>query len=138
MRAKSAVDRGIRYKLGHGGFYPKDPLPSRDGYCDCSGFVAWVLQMSRRPKIGRWWWIETTNVWNDATKSMRVFQRIGGPRPGCIVVYPDSVNSEGHIGIVSGIAPLTVIDCSASANGIFERSGRVFEKNKNTIFCMLK
>ena len=52
-RARSAIGHGITYHLGHGGLHPADALPSRDGQCDCSGFVAWVLGRSRNPATAR-------------------------------------------------------------------------------------
>lgn len=47
-RAMSAVNQGIRYKLGKGGMNPGSPTPAASGQCDCSGFVAWCLFMSRK------------------------------------------------------------------------------------------
>lgn len=142
-RARSAVGKGIKYKLGRGGFFATAPLPDaepeigsalkrwiRRFVLDCSGFIAWVCEM-RRDQINakkKWSkllpWIETTMVHKDATGPQHVFVKIDKPVPGCLVVYGDTGKSQGHIGIVSAvgawnpnrIVPLksiTVIDCSS-------------------------
>lgn len=120
-RARSAIGKGIRYKMGQGGFFPDAPLPDqiyrvvggwiRPRLCDCSGFVAWVLGM-RRDQINakKWWskllpWIETTMVYADATGPQRVFVKIAEPVPGCLVVYGDTEKSQGHIGVVTMVDP---------------------------------
>lgn len=140
-RARSVIGQGIKYGLGQGGMNPDNPTPASPTWkCDCSGFVSWVLHMSRKPKVTRWWWIETTNVYKDATGRQKVFVKIDKPVPGCIVVYPDRSGHEGHIGIVSEIRKTgyDVIDCSGSKNGIYEHSGAAFMTKANTIFCLLK
>lgn len=167
-RARSAVGKGIKYKLGEGGRVPQlsrpDDMIRLSGYytnlCDCSGFVAWVLGM-RRDQINakKPWskflpWIETTMVWKDATGPQRVFVKIPAPAPGCLVVYGDTGKSEGHIGIVTTTFPrevngvwktnaITVIDCSSgmsrkTGEAIHERDGAFFLSNPKTIFCVLK
>jgi LysM repeat protein len=50
-RARSAVNKGIRYKLGFGGTNPTSPLPTADHLCDCSGFVCWVLGLARNTTL---------------------------------------------------------------------------------------
>lgn len=140
-RARSAIGAPIRYKLGHGGFDPGHPLPSKDGLCDCSGFVAWVLGISRRPKPSRLWWIESTNVWRDANGRQSAFVKLDEPVPGCIVVYPDSGGRQGHIAVYSGRdarskAP-RVVECSAGADGIREGLQRAFVRG-DTVYCVLR
>lgn len=137
-RAVSATGHGIKYKLGKGGYFPNDPLPTRTGTCDCSGFVAWVLGTSRIPKPSRLFWLETTNVYLDATTKQKVFVQIDKAVPGCIVVFPDRNGHEGHMGIVETVNSFntyTVIDCTSK--GITVQSGRYFRANK-AIFCILK
>ena len=114
-RAQSAVGQGIRYKLGMGGMKPGNPTPAAGGQCDCSGFVAWCLGMSRLTKdafyvhfIGGW--IETTAVWTDIGNSVGIFDQLDAPKRGAVVVFPDALGHQGHIGIISG--PGRVIHCS--------------------------
>ena len=149
-RAHKAVGLRVAYKLGKGGFFPWDDKPTRNGQCDCSGFVAWVLGVSRVPKLTRLWWIETTRIHSDATKKQKVFVQIPKPVPGCLVVYPDYVldgkHKEGHVAIVSDVNPIggiEIIDCSignykATGEAIYKRDGAFFLRNKKTIFCVLK
>ena len=140
-RARSAIGHGITYHLGEGGVDPKAALPTDDGRCDCSGFVAWCLQISRVPKPSRDWWVQTDNIWHDAMGPQTTFVRIEKPIAGCVVVYPKigSHDGYGHTGIVANPAnPYTVVDCSASKNGIFEHVQNAFEANPHTIFCILK
>ena len=138
-RARTALSHDITYKMGHGGNYPGHPLPTDDQECDCSGFVAWCLSLGRAPKHGRTWWIETTAVWEDATGKQTVFVKIPHPVPGCCVVYPDHEGHQGHIGIVANPAlPYTVVDCSASKDGIAEHLQTAFAKNPKTVFCVLR
>lgn len=137
-RADSAIDRGVVYKLGRGGFNPKDPRVEWDkGRCDCSGFISWVLQTRRAPKLIRMFWVETTAIWKDATTKQKSFVRIPAPVPGCLVVFPDRRGREGHIGIVSDVISRSVyrvIDCTSK--GITEHSGSYFMGRKETIFCV--
>src|SRR5262245_45093542 len=113
-RAGSSVGQGIRYKLGKGGMNPGSPTPAAGGQCDCSGFVAWCLGMSRKTDehfyvIFNGGWIETTGVWQDVGQNVGIFEETDR-RPGAIVVYPDSNGHQGHIGIV--VDDGHVIHCS--------------------------
>lgn len=139
-RARSAIGHGIDYGLGKGGMNPKGSLPDDgSGKCDCSGFVAWVLGISRKPKITRRWWIETTQIYRDAVGPQKVFKRIAKAEPGCLIVFPDVNGKEGHVGIVASVNSagdaLTVVDCAR--NGITEQTDKYFERN-HAIYCMLK
>lgn len=140
-RASSARTMKIRYRLGEGGFNPKSKSPaSLFGYCDCTGFVSWVIGLSRKPKKGRRWWISTSDIVRDACGPEKVFVRLSRPIKGCIAVYGDSGGHEGHAAIVTRVYPtgsIFVVDCSKSRNGVVERSGRMFTDNKNTIYCTL-
>ena len=146
-RAMTAVDKGITYQLGHGGFYPADPLPTRDGTCDCSGFVAWVLGLSRKPKLLRPWWLETSAIWRDATGKRRVFVALDRPVMGCVVVYPDARGHQGHVGIYTGalahdvhdhVAAVGVVDCSLGQNGIVDHLQSAFARRPDTVYCALR
>lgn len=137
-RARSAIGHGIRYRLGQGGWYPNDPLPTRNGLCDCSGFVSWVLELGRAPKMTRWWWLETTAIWKDVTGKQKVFQKIDKPEPGCIVVFPDKNGHQGHIGLVSSVdgKMYDVIDCTS--RGIAEHPGSYFQSRSDAVFAFLR
>lgn len=151
-RVRSAVLKDTKYKLGKGGFFPKSPLPhDANRECDCSGYVSWGCEL-RRDQVNakKWWskllpWIETTNVYRDATKTKRVFVQIVKPVPGCIVVYGDRGRAEGHIGIVTTVSlsgSITVVDCSSgqyrrTGQAITERNGDFFVAS-GAIFCVLK
>lgn len=142
-RARSAIGRGTVYRLGRGGFDPRAPHPGPE--CDCSGFAAWTLGMSRRPKLGRLWWIETTNIVRDATGRRRVFTQIPGPVPGCLVVYGDRGGRQGHVGVVTRVSSqfsFDIVDCSSGSwrhglDAIRERSGR-FMVDSGAIFVALR
>lgn len=148
-RARSAIGLGITYRLGHGGFRPTVSTPTTTSACDCSGFVAWVLEL-KRDRRNTWWtkflpwkqsaWIETTNIYKDALSTNSVFVRLLTPEPGCIVVFPDSGGRQGHVGIVSAVRSFSdfdVVDCASRTPAISERSGSVFVQH-SAIFCCLK
>ncbi len=148
-RARSAIGHGITYHLGHGGLHPADPLPSRDGQCDCSGFVAWVLGRSRNPatapKLPAWpWWLSTDSVFADANGANVLFTKLDHPVPGCLAVYadwkdPDGKHHEGHIAVVADPAKHTVVDCSDSGHGVTEHVQPVFWSGHHPVtFCQLK
>jgi hypothetical protein len=154
-RARSACYRGIKYKLGNGGFDPHDVLPTRNGYCDCTGDISWVLEIDRyQGDKGKPWskampWIETTAIYNDATGPQRLFKQIPAPVPGCMVVYGDykvlGVRRPGHIALVSQVKGnvWTCIDCSASRNGKTVEAIREWDRQamfeaRKAIFVILK
>lgn len=143
-RAHAATHQGIRYKLGAGGFKPGLPTPGPTGQCDCSGFVAWCLGMSRQTnelfyKNFNGGWIETSAVWTDIGSSVGIFQPTK-PLPGAVVVYPDENGHEGHIGIV--IDPTHVIHCSlgndkSTGNAIQMTAMTVFQNNNKSRYGWL-
>ncbi|MBE9585850.1 LysM peptidoglycan-binding domain-containing protein [Mucilaginibacter sp. JRF] len=118
-RARSAINKGIRYKLGSGGMKPAATLPDGGGLCDCSGFVCWVLGLSRQTNIPFYkkygGWIFTDSMVDDVNSSAGIFERITTPEPGCIVVY-GAGKLIGHVGIVSEVSNgvmKKVIHCSS-------------------------
>jgi cell wall-associated NlpC family hydrolase len=124
-RARKVVNSPILYKLGSGGMFPGDALPSRDGLCDCSGFVCWVLHLSRQTTIPFYkkygGWIFTDSMVDDVNSSSGIFERITVPQPGCIVVY-GAGSKIGHVGIVSEVANgamKKVIHCSSGNSRTF-------------------
>lgn len=141
LRARSALFRHTLYVLGKGGFNPTKEI---DHECDCSGFAAWLMEISRKPKLTRWWWIETTNIWRDATGKEKVFRQLRKPEVGCFIVYPDKHGRQGHIAMVSDVDTLggiKIIDCSSSnsrqGDAIKERSGNWMRAMPNAIYCCL-
>lgn len=150
-RARSAVGKGVLYKLGHGGTDPKAPLPSKTKYCDCSGFIAWVIGLNRAPKPSRPWWIETTNICVDAKsgKPSSIFVKLSAPEPGCLVAYPDRIVAgkvrQGHVALVSAFQGnrFMCIDCGAGNGGktveaIRERDLTDLFNSKGAIFVALR
>ncbi|WP_374163182.1 LysM peptidoglycan-binding domain-containing protein [Arcticibacter sp. MXS-1] len=103
LRARSVVNCNIRYKLGSGGTHPEESSPSRDSLCDCSGFVCWVLGLSRQTNIPFYkhfgGWIFTDSIEADINSASGIFERLSRPEPGCIVVY-GAGSKIGHVGVV--------------------------------------
>jgi hypothetical protein len=138
-RANAAVSQGVRYKLGKGGMNPGSPTPASDGECDCSGFVAWCLGMSRQTSDLFYvhfngGWIETTGVWTDCGASTGIFDPTTR-RAGAVVVYPDANGHEGHIGVL--VDANHVVHCSKGndtqfGNAIQITPTTVFDNNPNT------
>lgn len=128
-RAKTAINKGIRYKLGAGGMNPNAALPSNaNKQCDCSGFVCWILGLSRKTNIpfyGRYGgWIYTDSMVADVNSSAGIFERITTPEPGCIVVF-GAGNAIGHVGLVSKVSNGQmdkVIHCSSGNDRNFNDS----------------
>lgn len=151
--AKSAVGRGTRYGLGQGGMSPKDELPTRNGRCDCSGFAAWAIGISRyQYDKGKKWskaipWIETTAIVKDAIGPQKLFRQIPYPVVGALVVYPDrkilGVWLQGHVGIATEIRDARSFDvahCSVGndkkGDAIQVTGGDLFQR-KHAIYCVL-
>jgi hypothetical protein len=105
-RARSAVKKGIRYKLGEGGTNPAAELPDSGNLCDCSGFVCWVLELSRKTKLPFYQkyggWIYTDSMVADVNSKAGIFEKLTVPEAGCIVVYGAGAQI-GHVGIVSEV-----------------------------------
>src|SRR3990167_2360897 len=141
-RARSRIGMRTEYELGKGGYEPSAKSPG--AACDCSGFVAWVLEISRKHKPSRNWWIETTQLVLHAKKG-EVFVQLKYPEPGCIVAYGDSGGRQGHTGVVvaaRSIRDFDVVDCSSGSwkrlgDAIMERRGTIF-RGANSVFMALK
>jgi len=128
------------YKLGKGGFDPKALHPwNRTMQCDCSGFVAWCLGVSRKTD-NPWYakqnggWLETSAITRDATSPFGVFTEVAryDALPGDVLVWGDKAGAQGHVGIVSG--PTTINHCSSgnfrvTGDAIRETSTEIFDKN---------
>jgi hypothetical protein len=63
-------------------------------------------------------WIETTQVYRDATGPRNMFVRVERALPADVIVWPDAGGREGHIGLITTVdkagQPLTVTHCSSS------------------------
>ena len=145
-KARKASYKGIKYRMGHGGTDPDDDLPTKDNYCDCSGFAAWTMGLNRAPKKDRPFWIETTAIVRDALGLRKAFTRLLNPEPGCYAVYGDTAFRQGHILLVTEVSKdgrLTCIDCSSGSGGKKKESIREWDRtsliyDKKAIFVTLR
>ena len=133
MRARSALGHGIKYQLGNGNGSPADLLPSRNGLCDCSGFISWLCGWK-----GHWC---TDWLYDDANGKQTKVKRIAAPLPGCIGVYPGYKDKAGkhhfgHTALIVDPVAWTIIDCSKSQNGIAEHNGHYWAKEAKAIWCV--
>lgn len=137
LKAGSVIGKGIRYKLGSGGMKPDSKLPTSNNLCDCSGFVCWVLGLSRQSdipfykKLGGW--IYTDSMEADINSRSGIFEKLTTPEVGCIVVY-GAGSQIGHIGFVSEVANgkmTKVIHCSSGNDRKFNDS---IQETAPTIF----
>lgn len=99
-RARSTIGKGVRYKLGKGGFNPSCKMAST---CDCSGFISWAIGIPRELSPGSGNWLQTTTYWEGGgSAGAGLFDPIpeNFAEPGDIIVYPDRGNKQGHMGIV--------------------------------------
>lgn len=151
-RAKSALDKQIRYSLGCGGWHPGDALPARKVWrrprgrlvptralwCDCSGFVSWVIGLKRNTTIVKGLWgVSTVSIHRDATGPGKYFRQLaeGEPaEPGDLIVYPDRYDAvakktrQGHVAIIVDVEARRVIDCASSVDGVSERVAGYWDK----------
>ena len=137
-RARSVVNSNIAYKLGKGGTSPTLALPSDNGLCDCSGFVCWVLGLSRQTTIPYYknfgGWIYTDSMEADVNAAAGIFDRLARPEPGCIVVY-GAKEKIGHVGLVSEVVNgemSKVIHCSSGNSKKF--NGHSIQETPPTVF----
>ncbi|AFD07651.1 LysM peptidoglycan-binding domain-containing protein [Solitalea canadensis] len=124
-RAGSATGKKIKYKLGKGGMKPGAPLPASDSNeCDCSGFVCWVLGLSRKSDIPFYkqhgGWIYTDSMVADVNSQSGIFEKITIPEEGCIVVY-GAGSGIGHVGIVSEVEDGTMIKVIHCSSGNYKK-----------------
>ena len=124
-RARGTCKRGVRYKLGHGGWNPGRDLPGKPGPvdpadrgsgADCSGSFAFWFEVPRSQTIvAGLWGISTVSLVRDGLTPGGLFRQIPHPIPGCGAVYPDRGGKQGHVGLVTETTPhLRGIDCSSS------------------------
>jgi hypothetical protein len=117
---------------------------NQHGQCDCSGFVAWCLGVSRQTN-NPWYrsqnggWFETTAVFKDCGTPFGFVDGVPWTRaePGMLVVWGDHDGHQGHIGIVSEVdaeGPAKVVHCSSSnwralGDAIAETDSGIFKHN---------
>jgi len=144
MRMQYASLAGVKYKLGKGGFgwleNEIDPL------CDCSGFVCWVLGLSRKPSpVGDGVWWSTDSIRADAIGDQTVFRQVEPNSRSAFVVYGDytkgGVTRQGHIGCVVEPDTWRGYDCSSSqsrqrGNAITLRDLSFFGRRDSTVWCV--
>jgi len=136
-RARRCLGQKAKYGLGAGGFQPDAQWPwNSEGQLDCSGFLAWCLGTSRY--LHHPWyrnvnggWLETSAIVRDCGTRFGLFDRVpwSQARTADLLVYGDSGEHQGHVGIISEVdaaaegaeaAPSKVIHCSA---GNFREGG---------------
>jgi len=141
----ASLHHPVTYRLGAGGFNPDASLPwDASGRLDCSGFAAFCIGVSRFYKeMPAGDWIETSQIYADATTGRVVFAKLDAPAVGALVVYPDrragGITTQGHIGIVAETAAdslgseiaTRVIHCSS---GNFRKTGNAIGRTAPTVF----
>ena len=134
-RARSMIGKRTVYHLGHGGMRPEAPVAyDMERECDCSGFAAWCLGVSRKTDHP-WYvalnggWLQTSAIVRDLGTGYGSFDGVAWThgQPGDLLVWPDrvvdGVKHHGHVGVVSAVdetGPTLVIHCS---EGNFRASG---------------
>lgn len=139
-RAKSAIGRPTRYKLGAGGRAPSLKLP--DIELDCSGFVAWALGVDRYlpngsiPYIDNGAWFECTNVFKDALSPYGFVAHVDLRQAvaGDLLVWPDRGSVQGHIGIITSIDSKQGMLVTHCSSGNFKKYGDAIQETDAKIF----
>lgn len=154
-RARSAANKGTKYKLGTGGFNAAAAEPGQlvDGVrlCDCSGYICWDVGTSRmtdhpmyrgKEKVG---WISTSSIVADAKAPWGFFAEIQFAQVGCLWVYGDrkvaGKTQQGHVGLVTEVDATgkvaRILHCSAgngkTGDAIRETGPEVFVKRADAI-----
>lgn len=146
-RARGAIGRHTRYELGAGGMDPTRPSPGNAlECCDCSGFAAWCLGVSRKTddpwyKEQNGGWLETTAIFHDCATPFGAFDGVewAEARPSDLLVWGDrkddqGVVHQGHVGVVSEVdpsGPTLVVHCS---HGNFVATGDAIQETHPLIF----
>ena len=148
-RARSAIGSRTVYALGQGGRNPRAAHPGSrlllvgPPRLDCSGFAAWCVGVDRYlpngavPHLPGGEWFETTQLCRDGRTPFGYVTAIlwAAAEPGDLLAYPDSSGRQGHVGVVSDIAPgwgpARVIHCSA---GNFRATGDAIQETGPEVF----
>lgn len=141
-KARSAIGHGTLYRLGAGA--PRSaPHPwDETGACDCSGFVCWVLGLSRYQPLSfliplNGGWLNTDGMVCDSLHPVGYFEPAPAPQPGDLIVYPSAWFAKkaglgrggpriGHVGILTEatITSTRVVHCSSGNYRTYEDSIR--------------
>jgi len=128
-RARKALEAAkhtpVVYELGGDVPLPRDPLPAVDGTCDCSEFVAWCLQITKRVQPCPAWlkhvnggWYNTDGMWWDGvcertgvfTANDPAGHNFREPSAGDVIVYP--ARWVARSAVRQGFIPQTLYDAS--------------------------
>ena len=154
-RAKTCLPVDFRYSLGCGGWEPTDKLPAtlvwrrpkgkflpvKALWCDCSGFISWLIGLSRKHTIvPGLWGISSVSIYRDAvdTSKQKYFRTLlptEQVEAGDFLVYPDyrdpetGKSKQGHCAIVVNPAFHIVIDMASSTDGVTRRVASYWSKS---------
>ena len=145
-KARGAIGHGTLYRLGAGAPETAPHPWDEAGACDCSGFVCWVLGISRfQPHLQflkslNGGWMNTDGMYYDASLPAGLFSPEASPEHGSLIVYPSHSYAKkvglngsgpriGHVGILTDNR--TVIHCSSSN---FKLRGDAIEETDTEVF----
>lgn len=126
-RARSAIGQSCSYLLGAGGMHPEADVPwGNPPECDCTGFLAWCLGVSRKSTNPFYvefdgGWISSEAIFRDCATPFGFFDGLGWTeaKPGDVLVFGNrtsgGVTHHGHVGLVATAGkngPLSVVHCS--------------------------
>jgi hypothetical protein len=115
---------------------PHDPHPWNSALsCDCSGFAAWVLGVSRQTD-NPWYkkqnggWLETSAMVRDCETPYGIFAMVTltQARVGDLLVYGDRVSKagkpvQGHVGICTQAGPKGPEMVAHCSSGNYRKTG---------------
>lgn len=141
-RARSQIGLKTIYKLGAGGISPALTRPVNvSGECDCSGYVTWCLGISRQTKDPKYvafngGWINTDAMVKDAATPAGLFEKIGAPKQGCLVVFgaKAGVRKVGHVALVSRVVEGKVAKVIHCSSGNYRSTGDAIQETGPAVF----
>ena len=111
--------------------------------CDCSGFVAWALGLSRKTddplyKKFNGGWINTDAIIHDAKTEGGFFRQLDAPVVGALLVYgstyKEGKRKPGHVGVVTELDSegnaAYIIDCGSSS---YKKGGDAITEREPTM-----
>lgn len=140
-KAKTQVGKG-KYGLGKGGKKVGTPDPFENGFCDCSGFLAWCFELPRQSADGVWFFTDQL----EADAKGQVKGDLGDgvawdkALPGDVLVY-GAGSAVGHCGIVSEVGPngpTKVIHCNAGAPPAVDETATDFFRKKGAVVLRIR
>lgn len=161
-RARSAIGRKTKYRMGGGSLDPRTPGPQgEDGACDCSAYATWCLGLRKYQPDLAWLravsggWYSTNGIWWDAVlEQTGHFTEMWDPHPGCVIVYPSSViaaavrratfdvqsaevaraPSVGHVGIITEVRSGRPTKVVHCSAGNYRRTGDAIAETGAEVF----